>query len=181
MGCYEWLPVHFTWQDAAAWVQAVGSILAIIAAYRVANAQWLNSKREKAQERAERLLQLKSVAVGCAGVFENAATWCVTPDEAADTQEQLQAKLRILGNVVRSIQFYEVPNTLVSDLVLRLVIELDRGVSLMNHHAISQRHLPENKRALERISEKFVYSQRLATHLAESLQQCADGEVTKVL
>lgn len=167
---YEWKPFTMEWSDLAAWVQAFGSIAAIVAAYKVANYQWTMARQDRAEEKAERLLQLKAVSDSCASLFEIAAT-SMTSKEASEADHVIREKFRILGNVARGIQFHEVPNELISDLVLQLVISLDEAVSIMASSVLSQRHVPENTSTLNGYSEKLIASQRLSLHLSRNLQE----------
>ncbi|WP_434573065.1 hypothetical protein [Pseudomonas sp. Z3-8] len=96
-------------KDAAAWVQAVGSVLAIIVAIAVASSQ--NQRAYQAGKQAERELldKLFAVANFVANVSGDASRYL--SDNAGDRRmvSRLEVSMRDCDYLMREVQFNEVP------------------------------------------------------------------------
>jgi hypothetical protein len=96
-------------KDAAAWVQAVGSVLAIIVAIAVASSQ--NQRAYKSAKQAERELldKLFGVANFVADVSGTASSYL--SDNAGDRRmvSRFEISLRDCDYLMREVQFNEVP------------------------------------------------------------------------
>lgn len=96
-------------KDAAAWVQAVGSVLAIIVAIAVASSQ--NQRAYQAAKQAERELldKLLVVANFVADVSVNASSYL--SDNTGDIRmvSRFEVSLRDCDCLMREVQFNEVP------------------------------------------------------------------------
>ena len=96
-------------KDAAAWVQAVGSVLAIIVAIAVASSQ--NQRAYQAAKQVERELldKLFVVANFVADVSGNASSYL--SDNASDRRmvSRFEISLRDCDYLMREVQFNEVP------------------------------------------------------------------------
>ncbi|UWF51961.1 hypothetical protein NYP20_13735 [Pseudomonas sp. N3-W] len=96
-------------KDAAAWVQAVGSVLAIIVAIAVASSQNQRAYQTAKQEERELLNKLCVVANFVAEVSNNASSYL--SDNAGDKRmvSRFEISLRDCDYLMREVQFNEVP------------------------------------------------------------------------
>jgi len=96
-------------KDAAAWVQAVGSVLAIIVAIAVASSQ--NQRAYKAAKQAERELldKLFVVANFVADVSVNASSYLTDNSSDKRMVTRFEVSLRDCDYLMREVQFNEVP------------------------------------------------------------------------
>lgn len=96
-------------RDAAAWVQAVGSVLAIIAAIAVANES--NRRAAQVARRAESQLldKLTSVAAYVAAISQNAYTELRHGSSDRRTVERFEVSLRDCDYLLKEIPFSQIP------------------------------------------------------------------------
>lgn len=96
-------------KDAAAWVQAVGSVLAIIVAIAVANEQNQRAFRAAKQAERELLQKLNVVANTVADASNNASKYLRNNSGDRLKLSQFEVSVRGCDNLMREVQFKEVP------------------------------------------------------------------------
>lgn len=96
-------------KDAAAWVQAVGSVLAIIVAIAVANAQTQRAYSAAKQAEKELLDKLFVVAKFVADVSNNAYEYLRKNSGDGRMVSKFEVSLRDCDYLMREVQFNEVP------------------------------------------------------------------------
>jgi hypothetical protein len=145
--------------DAPSWVQAIGSIGALVTAFLVVDAQRRNAKREKADQSADQLYAVSHIIQSCQsrlnqiyGQFQ--ATDYLRPILQA---RRYEAKLRAPYRALAAVPIHEAPFAFTSKHLIPALYHLEMCLELINE--IGTVNLPGETERLTLLHQKFAREQ----------------------
>lgn len=104
--CLPWSTYKIEWP---AWVQAIGSIGAVLVAILVANQQWLQQRRMKSDADAEALKKVVAIVRYAGKVSQSASFYLSLGDPERRELRVFQTKIRQSADLLAAVSYMDVP------------------------------------------------------------------------
>ena len=168
--------------DYAGWFQGVGGILAVIGAFRIANAQNRSLARERRDDEIERLKRIYQLVSSCDTSFLLAKSSLQTPEAFREFMDgRSPREFEILAENVARIHLKELPNIIVNRFCIALREKLEVAVYYMGQMRTLQSHTPTGKRQMKAYAEFFESAEKLTEGMKQELQDEIDSLLQKII
>ena len=147
----EWSSKDF-WTVAAAWAQAIFSVVAIVASISISNKEHARVlKAQKSEKNLAKIDWLKKVAQCieyCANEFCLASAWLRMSHDEDPGNPGYSESFKYLIQIVEKIDFTELPDQLSITFMIKLRKDLESASSICDRAITKQRHWPDDIKTL---------------------------------